>query len=72
MEAIACGGLNYLGVALGLCPLRRSLGVVCSGPGTASEPAGILQNASAPQCEPRPIGPVSRRGLAGWCSHRSS
>jgi hypothetical protein len=41
MEVIACGGLGYRGAALGLGPLHRSLGVVSSGPGTASALAGI-------------------------------
>jgi hypothetical protein len=71
MGAIACGGLDCLGAALGLGPLRRSLSTVFFGPGTALELAGILPNASGPQCGPRPTGPASPRGLVGWCPHCS-
>jgi hypothetical protein len=72
MGAIACGGLDCIGAALGLGPLRRSLGAVSFGPGIASKPAVILLNALGPQCELRPIGPVSPCGLTGWCPRRTS
>jgi hypothetical protein len=72
MGAIACGGLDCLGAALRLGPLRRSLGTVSSGPDTASVSTGILLNASGPQCAPRPIGPTSPRRLDGWCPRHSS
>jgi hypothetical protein len=61
MGAIACGDLDCLGAALGLGPLRSSLGVVSSEPGSASEPVGTLLNASGPRCGPHPVGPVSPR-----------
>jgi hypothetical protein len=66
MGAIACGGLDCLGAALGLGPPRGIHGVVSFGLGTASVPAGTLLSASGPRCVPRPIGPVSPRGLASW------
>jgi hypothetical protein len=66
MGAIACGGLDCVGVALGLGPLRRSLGTVPSGLGTTSVTAGILLNVSGPRCRPHLIDLVSPRGLAGW------
>jgi hypothetical protein len=72
MGVTACDGLDCLGAALVLGPLRRSLDAVSSGPGTALEPIGILLNASGLRCGLRPIGPASPRGLASWCPRRSS
>jgi hypothetical protein len=66
MEAIACGGLDCLGAALGLGHPRRSLSDGSSGLGTALAPTGILPNASGLWCELHLIDPVSPRGLAGW------
>jgi hypothetical protein len=66
MGVIAYCGLDCLGAVLGLGPLRQSLDAVFSGLGTASVPAGTLLSASRPRCGPRPVDPVSPRGLAGW------
>jgi hypothetical protein len=66
MGAIACGGLDCLGAVLGLGPPRLSLDAVSFRLGTASVPAGTLLNASGPRCGPRPIDPVSPRGIAAW------
>jgi hypothetical protein len=66
MGATTCGGLDCLSAALRLGPLRRSLSVVSSDLGTTLALVGILMNALGPWCGPRPIDPVSPRGLTGW------
>jgi hypothetical protein len=66
MEAIACGGLDCIGAALGLGPPRRSLDAGSSALGTTSAPTSTLPNASRPRCGLRPADLVSPHGLIGW------